>query len=65
MWAAEGDLDVTTAVSNTFPLEWPKGSGVIQQFPELDRVAWVPIPLARTKLVSSQVPFLDRLIDVL
>ena len=65
VWAAEGDLDVTTAVSNTFRLEWPKGSGVIQQFPELDRVAWVPVSLARIKLVSSQVPFLDRLLDVL
>ena len=26
-WAVEGDLDPATARSNTFPLEWPPGSG--------------------------------------
>ena len=65
VWAAEGDLDVTTAVSNTFALEWPKGSGTMQEFPELDRVAWMPVSLARSKLVASQVPFLERLLDLL
>src|SRR3954454_21805194 len=30
VWAAEGDLDATTAVSNTFELEWPPRSGRIQ-----------------------------------
>jgi predicted NUDIX family NTP pyrophosphohydrolase len=65
VWAAEGDLDVTTAVSNTFTLEWPRGSGTTQEFPELDRVAWTPVSLARGKLVASQVPFLERLLAVL
>ncbi len=64
VWAAEGDLDVTTVVSNTFSLEWPKGSGITREFPELDRVAWVPVALARRKLVASQVPFLERLLTV-
>jgi predicted NUDIX family NTP pyrophosphohydrolase len=65
VWAAEGDLDAQTAVSNTFSLEWPKGSGIIREFPELDRVAWIPLALARTRLVASQVPFLDRLVALL
>jgi predicted NUDIX family NTP pyrophosphohydrolase len=65
VWAAEGDLDPTAAVSNTFTLEWPKGSGITREFPELDRVAWMPVSLARGKLVASQVPFLERLLDVL
>ena len=65
VWAAEGDLDPSTAVSNTFSLEWPKGSGTIQEFPELDRVGWMPVSLARGKLVASQVPFLERLLDLL
>ena len=65
IWAAAGDLDVTTAVSNTFIVEWPKGSGIRREFPELDRVAWVPLEVARTKLVKSQEPFLDRLIGEL
>jgi predicted NUDIX family NTP pyrophosphohydrolase len=52
-------------VSNTFTLEWPRGSGTTQEFPELDRVAWTPVSLARGKLVASQVPFLERLLAVL
>ncbi len=39
-WAAEADLDLDQVVLGTFELEWPRGSGRIQRFPELDRVAW-------------------------
>ena len=61
VWAAEGDLDASAAVSNTFELEWPPRSGRLQQFPEIDRAAWFPVEEARTKLVKGQVGFLDRL----
>lgn len=63
VWAAEGELDVTTAVSNTFELEWPPRSGRIQEFPEIDRAGWFPVEEARTKLVKGQVGFLDRLLE--
>ena len=62
VWAAEGDLDASTTVSNTFPLEWPPRSGRVQEFPEIDRSAWFTLAEARTKLVKGQVPFLDRLL---
>jgi predicted NUDIX family NTP pyrophosphohydrolase len=65
VWAAEGDLDAETTVSNTFQLEWPPRSGRVQEFPEIDRAAWVPIDDARTKLVKGQVPLLDRLLTAL
>ena len=61
VWAAEGDLDASATVSNTFELEWPPRSGRIQQFPEIDRAAWFSITEAREKLVAGQVGFLDRL----
>ncbi len=60
-WAVEADFDVTTAVSNMFVLEWPKGSGRMQQFPEVDRVAWFDLATARQKLLKGQLPLLDRL----
>jgi len=60
-WAVSGDLDVTRLVSNTFPLEWPPHSGKIQQFPEVDRAAWLDPSTARRKLVPAQVAFIDRL----
>jgi predicted NUDIX family NTP pyrophosphohydrolase len=61
VWALEGDLDVTHSSSNTFALEWPRGSGSIREFPEVDRVEWVTVEVARRKLVKGQVPFLDVL----
>ncbi|HEY0125811.1 MAG TPA: NUDIX domain-containing protein [Blastococcus sp.] len=61
VWAGEGDLDAAASRSNTFRLEWPPRSGRLQEFPEIDRAAWFGLPEARTKLLTGQVPFLDRL----
>jgi predicted NUDIX family NTP pyrophosphohydrolase len=60
-FAVQGDLDLADAHSNTFELEWPRGSGRIQVFPEVDRVGWFPVAQARTKLLKGHRPFLDRL----
>jgi predicted NUDIX family NTP pyrophosphohydrolase len=60
-FAVEGDLDVTDARSNTFELEWPRGSGTMREFPEVDRVGWFPVAQAREKLLKGQRAFLDRL----
>ena len=61
VWAAEGDLDTATSVSNTFELEWPPRSGRIQEFPEIDRSAWLSLDRAREAVVKGQMPLLDRL----
>jgi predicted NUDIX family NTP pyrophosphohydrolase len=37
----------------------------VQEFPEIDRAAWLPVDEARTKLVKGQVPLLDRLLATL
>lgn len=60
-WGVEGDLDPKTAVSNSFEMEWPPRSGRIQEFPEIDRVAWFDLRKARLKIKAAQAPFLDRL----
>lgn len=65
VWALEGDLDVTDASSNTFELEWPKGSGKVQEFPEVDRVEWMPIEQAGRKLLKGQTPFLQALLEAI
>ena len=36
-FAVRGDLDLEGTFSNTFELEWPKGSGNIREYPEIDR----------------------------
>jgi predicted NUDIX family NTP pyrophosphohydrolase len=65
VWAVEGDLDAAACLSNTFELEWPPRSGRMQEFPEIDRAAWFGLEEARTKLLKGQLPFLDRLRDLL
>lgn len=61
VFAVGADLDITGARSNTFELEWPKGSGTLRAFPEVDRVDWFPVTQARAKLVPGQRAFLDQL----
>ena len=65
VWAAPGDIDARRARSTTFRMEWPRGSGRMGEFPEVDRAAWFDVATAREKLVSGQVPFLDRLMAAL
>jgi|ERR1700742_3755178 predicted NUDIX family NTP pyrophosphohydrolase len=60
-FAVRGDLDVTDARSNTFQLEWPRGSGKLREFPEVDRVGWFSVAQARVKLLKGQRGFLDHL----
>lgn len=60
-FAVRGDFDVTSARSNTFEMEWPKGSGRMREFPEIDRAGWFPVAVARRKLLAGQRPLLDEL----
>ncbi|WP_328773175.1 NUDIX domain-containing protein [Streptomyces sp. NBC_00286] len=60
-WAIEADLDPTTVVPGTFEMEWPRGSGRRQEFPELSRVEWLGLDRARAVIVKAQAEFLDRL----
>ena len=50
MWAAESDLDPGEVVPGTFTMEWPRGSGRFQDFPEVDRVEWWGLEQAREKI---------------
>jgi predicted NUDIX family NTP pyrophosphohydrolase len=65
VFAGAGDFDVSEARSNTFKIEWPRGSGTEHEFPEVDRAAWVGPDEARVKLVKGQVVFVDRLLGLL
>jgi predicted NUDIX family NTP pyrophosphohydrolase len=43
-------------------MEWPPRSGTKQQFPEIDRIAYVDEATARQKILAAQMPFIDQLI---
>ena len=53
-FAVRGDLDLEGTFSNTFELEWPKGSGNVREYPEIDRVGWFSVAAARSKLLKGQ-----------
>lgn len=62
-WAFEGDLEQGRPItSNTFPLEWPPGSGRIQDFPEIDRAEFFDVATAKRKINRAQAALIDALI---
>lgn len=65
VWALEGEIDPEQVMPGTFEMEWPRGSGRLREFPEIDRVAWFGLGPAREKIVGGQRPFLDRLAELL
>ena len=64
-WAFQGDCDPQKLSSNQFQMEWPPRSGRVTSFPEVDRGAWFPIAAARCRILKSQEPFLDALVQKL
>lgn len=60
-WAWEGDADPASITSNLSRVEWPRGSGQLLTFPEVDRCAWFEPVAARQRINSAQVELIDRL----
>lgn len=61
-WAFPGTCDTTLpAESNLFTMEWPPRSGVIQAFPEIDRLAFFDTDTAMQKIEIGQRQFIIRL----
>jgi predicted NUDIX family NTP pyrophosphohydrolase len=60
-YATEGDFDIRGFHSNTFTMEWPKGSGNIQEFPEIDCAEWMSFERACDMISKGQIPILERL----
>jgi predicted NUDIX family NTP pyrophosphohydrolase len=61
-FAVEADFDLSGFASNTFEMEWPPRSGKTQEFPEVDRVAYFSLPIARRKILPGQRPFIEELV---
>jgi predicted NUDIX family NTP pyrophosphohydrolase len=60
-----GSCDPQAIQSNTFSMEWPPKSGNQMEFPEIDRAEWFSIQEARKKLLSSQLPLLEEVCEIL
>ncbi|MDB5460667.1 MAG: hydrolase [Caulobacteraceae bacterium] len=59
-WLVEADLDLSAVSSNTFELEWPRGSGRTARFPEIDRVAYLAPDAALVKILPGQAGFIHE-----
>ena len=62
-FAFEADLDLASFASNTFEIEWPPRSGRRASFPEIDRIAYFPLPVAMSKILPYQRALLDELME--
>ena len=60
-WAFEADFDLASFASNTFEIEWPPKSGRRRSFPEIDRIAYFTLPVAKVKILDYQRPLLTEL----
>src|SRR5579863_2306331 len=60
-FAFEADFDLTRFASNEFQIEWPPRSGRQKSFPEIDRIAYFTLPVARLKILPYQRPLLEEL----
>ena len=62
-WAIEGDMDAEAIVSNTYAVQWPKGTW--RRYPEIDRAGWFGVAEARQKILAAQAAFIERLLAYL
>jgi len=60
-FAFEADFRLETFASNTFEMEWPPRSGRKKSFPEIDRIAYLPLPIAMRKIIAYQQPLLREI----
>lgn len=64
-WAFEGDCDPRHLKSNLCQIEWPPRSKRLIEIPEVDRGGWFSIPVAKERILKSQMPLLDMLCRIL
>ena len=62
-WAFDGTCDPAALVSVEATIEWPPRSRKKRAFPEVDRAAWFPGPLALQKITPGQAPLLVQVLE--
>lgn len=64
-FALEQSIDAAAVSSNRFEMEWPRGSGRLQSFPEIAEARWFALGTARESMLPSQQPLIDALARLL
>jgi predicted NUDIX family NTP pyrophosphohydrolase len=63
VFVGESDFAVDVGPGNTVTIEWPRGSGAVITFPELDRLEWCSLEDAAERLVRGQQPAIRALAE--
>lgn len=61
VFALEQDVDAGAIRSNSFQLEWPRGSGVFASYLEIDAAKWFALTEAVAAMLKSQRPAIAAL----
>jgi predicted NUDIX family NTP pyrophosphohydrolase len=65
-WAFEGNWNEADGISsNTFEMEWPPRSRKRIAVPEADRASWFSYPEVKQKIHEAQIPFIERLRELI
>lgn len=59
-----GSAGASKIVSNKFDLEWPRKSGIIKEYTEIDKANRFHVEQAKRKIQKGQVGFIDRLLEI-
>ena len=59
------DYDLSNCYSNTFKMEFPRDSGIINEYPEMDKYEWMDISRAKEMILYNQLYFIEKLESVL
>ncbi len=64
-FAAEGDFDSSSLISNEVEIEWPPRSGKKILIPEVDKGEWFCETEAKRKINQAQVALIDECISLM
>ncbi|OQP59352.1 NUDIX domain-containing protein [Niastella populi] len=64
-WAIEQEISMEKVKSNTFQMEWPPKSGIMAEFPELDKFEWFNAKTTIQKLIPAQTQMIYELLELL
>lgn len=65
MFYTNSDFNLNICKSNTFKLEYPKGSNQIHTYPEMDKYKWFTLKEAKNIIIKNQLYFINKLEEIL
>jgi predicted NUDIX family NTP pyrophosphohydrolase len=65
-WGVEGELPKDFVHECNFvDIEWPPGSDIYEEFPEIDKIEFFDVENAKKKIKDAQIPLIDKLTSLI